>query len=211
MKVKVCGIAEGDIVMRLGATGADYIGHIFYTGSPRNVTGRLSREEIKRQPQPPVKVAVFVNEDSATIREICDECGIRHVQLHGYERPEECALLRQAGYVVTKAIPVYSESDFEKVDAFRESVDHVLFDTKTSVLGGSGEKFDWSILSAYMGDVPFFLSGGIGPEDVEQISILAHPMLFAIDINSRFEVRPGVKDLGLVEKFIEDVRQSVRS
>ena len=211
MKVKVCGIADTASMAAIGELGADYIGHIFYDRSPRYVEGRLTTDSIRQQPEPPIKVGVFVNESQDEIRRICEACGISTIQLHGDESPADCNLLRMEGLTVIKALSIQTRDDLDKAQLYQDSVDFLLFDTKSSSRGGSGQKFDWSVLHDYNGELSFFLSGGIGPGDVEEIGRLAHPKMYALDINSRFELRPGVKDAGLVAKFINDVKQSVHS
>ena len=130
------------------------------------------------------------------------------IQLHGKESPEFCKQLKQAGFIVIKAFSVDELFDFITLKAFIGSCDLFLFDTKSLLPGGTGKKFNWQLLNNYQLDIPFFLSGGIGPDDLNVIRELSHPQLFGIDINSGFEVSPALKDIEKVGIFISKIRQS---
>jgi phosphoribosylanthranilate isomerase len=128
------------------------------------------------------------------------------VQLHGSETPETCQILKQESRVI-KAFGVNEDFNFKQVRAYENHVDHFLFDTKTSLHGGSGRQFDWSILSKYKGSVPFLLSGGINPKSVEYLKNLNHPKLVGIDLNSGFENSPADKNIAELKQFIKQLRQ----
>jgi tryptophan synthase alpha subunit len=203
MKLKVCGLRDSANISSIAAVGPDYMGFIFYAKSPRFVQElpqNLVPELRKIQIEP---VAVFVNEDLSTIMKIVKFHGFRHIQLHGQETPETCALLRSQGFKVIKSFSIAEPSDLQACPKYEDYCDFFLFDSKTPLHGGSGKHFDWKILQEYDGKTPFFLSGGIGPDDVEPIMAFYHPKLECIDINSRFETKPSIKDVNLV-KFFKD-------
>ncbi|MDR2843153.1 MAG: phosphoribosylanthranilate isomerase [Candidatus Symbiothrix sp.] len=179
----------------------DMMGLIFYEKSPR-YAGNLPPEALKPLPASIRKVGVFVNASKETILEKVQPYDLQMVQLHGQETPALCSELRATGIEVIKAFPVAEAADFQLALNYEAACDYFLFDTKTPQYGGSGKQFDWKILSAYTGKTPFFLSGGIGLEDLETIKHLKHPLLYAIDLNSRFETAPGVKDINKLKQLI---------
>ncbi len=191
-----------DNIEELGNLGIDYMGFIFYKKSPRNIeikpNIKLSKE-IKR-------VGVFVNADINTIIQKINEFNLDIIQLHGNESPEFCRELNKIMPII-KAFSIAEASDFEATKQYHDLKGYFLFDTKTSHYGGSGQKFDWSILNEYKGEIPFFLSGGISEDDAQAIKEIKHPKLVAIDLNSKFEIEPGLKDINTLEKFITEIRQ----
>lgn len=202
LKIKVCGMkntANREAVEKLPV---DFLGFIFYPKSKRFV-GENTEPGLFHSAKS--KVAVFVNENAFEILGLAKNLGFEFVQLHGKENPKTCQLLKNQGLKVIKAFNLNEDFDFASLDAYRESVDYFLFDTKTELPGGSGKKFNWKILEKYQGKVPFFLSGGIGPEDVEAIKKLNHPQLFCIDLNSGFEDEPGVKNVEKLKNFITKI------
>jgi len=187
----------------IAALKPDFMGFIFYPKSPRHV-GLLDVERVSFVKSLGIEpVAVFVNASLVSMIQTVDLYDFTHIQLHGNETPEVCRALKEKGVKVLKAFSIADPSDLEGVHVFDPCCDYFLFDTKTSVPGGSGCKFDWNILNAYTGTTPFFLSGGIGPNDVEQIRNVHHPLFFGIDVNSRFETQPAQKDAALLKKFID--------
>lgn len=196
MKLKVCGMREPKNIQHLlEEVTPDFIGFIFYAKSPRYVT------EVVDVPTHTKKVGVFVNETTNTIQRLARQHGLDYVQLHGDEPPAQAKELKDAGLGVIK---VFSVADAlpEGIGAFDTgSVDYVLFDTKTPAYGGSGQKFDWGLMNDYDGEVPFLLSGGIDADDLEKIHTLGHPKLLGIDINSKFELAPAVKDIKKIAAF----------
>ena len=201
LKVKVCGMREAQNISEIAALQPDYLGFIFYEKSPRFALGNPDFSLSTCQIPTVQKVAVFVNESVEKMRETADRYGIAALQLHGSETPEQCRQLRE-NFTVIKAFSVAEPKDFEAVQAFSDCCDFFLFDTKTQQYGGSGKKFDWRLLEKYQGATPFFLSGGIDLSDVAAIAQLAHPQLWAVDVNSRFELRAGVKDVEKVKQLI---------
>jgi phosphoribosylanthranilate isomerase len=147
-------------------------------------------------------VGVFVNADlEAVILKVLN-CELGYVQLHGSESPEYCQEVRTYPVKVIKAFGVGRDFDFSQLEPYLPHVDYFLFDTKAETHGGTGVQFDWSVLDAYKLDKPFFLSGGIGPNDVERIQNFRHPQLVGIDLNSKFETEPAYKDIEALKTFI---------
>jgi phosphoribosylanthranilate isomerase len=151
------------------------------------------------------KVGVFVNASEEVIFDKIREYDLQAVQLHGDESLDFCRKIKNKGIKVIKAFSIGETGDFKKLNLYENTCDYFLFDTKTSLYGGSGNKFDWKMLSAYTGSTPFFLSGGIAPEDAESIKRLNFPQLFAVDLNSRFETSLGIKDIDKIYQFLLDM------
>lgn len=203
MIIKVCGMRESRNISDVIAAGANCIGMIFYPKSPRYVTAvPETAENIRR-------VGVFVNADTAEITDKIVRYRLDMVQLHGSEAPDTLRALRSAapGVKLIKAISIGNAEDIAQYRQYEDCADLLLFDTKCAGMGGSGKHFDWSVLSRYHGTTPFLLSGGIGPGDAGRIAAFSHPMLAGIDLNSRFETAPAVKDAALLRKFIDEVRK----
>ena len=206
MKFKVCGMTSKQQVLQLEAIGVDYAGFIFYEKSRRYVYDKMTCEEIKSINGNILKVGVFVNASQGEILKTVSECGIEIIQLHGDETPKFCESISDHVKVI-KAFRLGNEYNFEnRIRPYEDFCDMYLFDTAGSGYGGSGAKFDWEILRDLRVNKPFFLSGGIHPEDVSaikdfQLQTVAND-LYAVDINSGFELEPGVKDIGKIEKFI---------
>ncbi len=196
-----------EAVARLGMI--DLMGFIFYHKTPRcvrDVADKEKRERIIRATQGLKRVGVFVNADLDYILGLMDDYQLSYVQLHGQESPDFCRQLRKASKRVVKALNVTTAEDVKKYKEYVGAVDLFLFDTKTLLAGGSGQQFDWSVLDAYDGDVPFLLSGGIGPEDAERIKEFHHPKCIGIDLNSKFEISPALKDVEKLRDFLSQVR-----
>ncbi|MDP4276974.1 MAG: phosphoribosylanthranilate isomerase [Bacteroidota bacterium] len=208
MKLKICGMRDPANILQVSALQPDYMGFIFYPPSPRFVTSLPAHllAGIRKKGIEPV--AVFVNETIQTIRHMVDDFSFSCVQLHGSESPEDCLWLKQQGLIVFKAISVSEPSDLERTKAYDDCCTYFLFDTKSAGFGGSGHLFDWKLLERYTGNTPFFLSGGIGPEDVPSIRSFSHPMMTGIDINSRFESAPCIKDVKLIQPFLTELRRN---
>lgn len=151
-------------------------------------------------------VGVFVNSEEHEVIEICRRYGIKIVQLHGEESPAMCGSLRRQGFTVFKAVGIATAADFSMLSEYEGCVDMFLFDTKSPQHGGTGCQFDHSLLEKYSLDVPYLLSGGIGPGDVDTVVAAMRPGMAGIDINSRFEIAPGVKNLRALIQFILSLR-----
>lgn len=193
---------EPQNISDVAASGADCIGMIFYPKSPRcisqvpHITAKVKR------------IGVFVNDTVESITAKAHDYGLDMLQLHGSETPGFIRTLRAAlpGIGIIKAISIAAADDLAQCRQYEDCADMLLFDTKCKCVGGSGRQFPWSILSNYHGCLPFLLSGGIGPDDARQVSEFHHPMMAGIDINSRFETAPGIKDAEKIRKFIRKVK-----
>jgi len=194
-------------VKEIAEAKPDFMGFIFYSGSPRYVGGEPDMDLFLNVPSATQKTGVFVNEDPDKILDLTRRTGIDLVQLHGNEPADYCSQLRSSGIIIIKAFGITEYFDFEKLKPYIPACDYFLFDTKTEKFGGSGLKFDWTKIDEYHLEKPFFLSGGIGPEDASLIKQINHKNLFAVDINSRFEIRPGIKDREKVEAFIDEIKR----
>ena len=212
LRVKVCGMTKAEQVLQLNDWGVEFAGFIFYPKSPRYALKSMAAADIKRIKGKINKVGVFVNADPDDVLRIVDECGLYLVQLHGDESPRTCEKI--ASYVsVIKAFRISESDNIEwKIREYHEAVDMFMFDTEGAGYGGTGKKFNWELLKGHNIRKPFFLSGGIGPDDAENLkSFTRDPVakdLFAIDVNSKFEVVPGVKDMVLVKDFLEQLKKN---
>ena len=205
IRIKVCGIRDLQNAAEVAAAGPDFMGFIFYPGSKRFV-GNDPDEELFRNIPGIQKVGVFVNEKEEIVIHTARRFALGWVQLHGIESASYCAAIRNAGLKVIKAAGVDGNFGFDSLDAFLPVCDYFLFDNRTAGYGGSGKQFNWEIIKAYSGNKPFFLSGGIGSGDVNAIREINHPQLFAVDINSKFEIAPGIKDTLAVKNFLENLK-----
>ena len=206
LKIKVCGISEPFNVKDVAETGPDFIGFIFYPPSPRYVGNIPDKSLFRNVPAGISRVGVFVDSDEDAIINTAKSEDIEYVQLHGNESPGYCGYLRSAGLKIIKTFNVKNIIDYEIVKSYLGVCDYFLFDTKAGMGGGSGRKFSWDKLAGYTLDKPFFLSGGIGPEDARVIRIFNNKWLFGIDVNSRFEIAPGIKDVNLLKLFIDEIK-----
>jgi phosphoribosylanthranilate isomerase len=204
MKIKVCGMRDPHNMAQIARIKPDYMGFIFYAPSPRFV-GDLSPEALQGLTPDIRRIGVFVNAPEAYVLEMAERYRLDGVQLHGSESPDLCARIRQ-NYPVIKAFGVASEADLRAVDDYAGVCDLFLFDTKTPAHGGSGQAFDRRILSAYTGQTPYLLSGGICEADAASLATWDDAHCVGVDINSRFESAPGVKSAEAVERFITTLR-----
>lgn len=196
---------EAENISAIGNLQPDMMGFIFYPPSPRYVEEK-NLAALSRLPASILKVGVFVNEDPQKVRFWIEKCRLDVLQFHGKESPRYCKAFREMGIKVIKAVGVVNNRDIEQVNIYENYCDWVLFDAKTCLFGGGGQHFNWNILKRYQGNIPFLLSGGISSADAEMICRFTHPLFAGIDINSRFERFPAVKDPGLLGGFIKKVR-----
>ena len=233
MKIKVCGMRDAQNIRDVAALDIDLMGFIFYPKSPRFVSlissqagiipdysperlnmavnadgkpGYIFPKRIKR-------VGVFVDEMPQTIITYVYNYSLDYIQLHGKETPTLIDNLRRTlvpdlvpDIKVIKAFGITSADDLQQCEAYEGYADLFLFDTRTPLKGGSGRQFNWSVLEAYHGRTPFLLSGGIGPEDADRVKAFHHPQCVGIDLNSRFEPAPAMKDVELLSKFIKQIK-----
>ena len=205
LKIKICGMREPGNIREVSGLKPDYMGFIFYPGSKR-YGGRLSPSDLKDFPDVIQKVAVFVNASREEIISTCKAYSIRILQLHGNEPPAFCRSFREEGFQVIKAFRVGQGLDMEEMEGFAEVCDFILFDTSGEGFGGTGIKFNWNQLQNYTLELPFFLSGGVAPGDAGRIMELDIPQLYALDLNSRFEIKPGLKNVEELGNFIRKIK-----
>jgi len=204
MKIKVCGLKSPENMQALAELPVDMMGLVFYEESPRRINDR-DADRINALALTIPKVGVFVNASLDVILDKVKRFRLQLVQLHGQESPDFCHALKEKGIPIIKAFQIKTTEDLKICRLYEDCCDYFLFDTPTTRYGGSGNKFDWKLLSAYTGTTPFFLSGGIEPEDAEIINQLNFPQLVAVDLNSRFETAPGIKDINKIRQFISSV------
>ncbi len=205
MKIKVCGMREKENIQELVALKPDYIGFIFYQLSKR-YAGDLAKEIAIAFPAGIKKTGVFVDADTEEIKNRIKDYHLDAVQLHGSESAEMCRTLKEEKVEVIKAFGIDEVFDFSKLESYADQVDYFLFDTKTTQHGGSGEVFNWDILKRYTLDKPYFLSGGISPENLPEVIKLDDRRLYAADLNSQFETEPGLKDIAKIKEAISIIR-----
>jgi phosphoribosylanthranilate isomerase len=201
MKIKVCGMRYPENISAVAALQPDYIGFIFYPQSPRYIGETEKNPELEKV----VKTGVFVNESADVIEEAIEKHSLNAIQLHGNESPDFCELFKDKVTVI-KAFGVDEDFDFSALEPYAGKADYFLFDAKTAKHGGSGQSFDWSLLDQYKQDVPFFLSGGLSPENIKEVKAIVHPQFYGVDLNSRFEIEPGLKDIDKLKKAFEILR-----
>lgn len=205
MKIKVCGMKDKDNIGQLVGLKPDYIGFIFHSTSKRYIR-EIDQDILSIIPDVIKKVGVFVDEPMDSLIEKYLRNKINVLQLHGNEIPEYCEELRNLSIPVIKAFRINGYFDFKKTKVYESCCDYFLFDTAGKLAGGNGKKFDWSLLNQYKGDKPFFLSGGIGPEDLADLLQIEHPNFYGIDLNSGFETAPGEKDILKLGSFMDKLR-----
>lgn len=196
-----------DNIKELSRLPIDWMGLIFYPKSPRYI-GDLDPKALNALPENIGRVGVFVNEDIEKVKQAVEKYDLNYLQLHGNESPDYCSKLKLIfpSIQIIKAFNIAEASDFDKTKDYEGIADYFLFDTKTTQYGGSGQKFDWSILNEYKGNTRFFLSGGISAGDALQIKKLENNRIIGLDLNSRFETEPGLKDIELLNQFIKEIK-----
>ena len=199
---------EADNIREVEALGIDMMGFIFWPKSSRYVSQRPDYlpKRVKR-------VGVFVDEEPEQVRRLAGEYGLDYIQLHGHEMPEVISYLRTPALPhprIIKAFNISTAEDLLLTQPYEGLVDYFLFDAKGKSVGGNGEKFNWDVLEAYQGSTPFLLSGGIGPDDAERVNAFYHPKCIGIDLNSRFELAPGLKDITKLREFISNLNTEIQ-
>ena len=195
MVIKVCGMREPENIREAEALGIDLMGFIFWPKSSRFVSERPAYLPTRCK-----RVGVFVDEHIEEVQRL------DIIQLHGHESPDYIRQLHLSCSLI-KAFNIATIDDFTACIPYEGLVDYFLFDTKGQRVGGNGQKFDWRVLKAYRGQTPFLLSGGIGPDDDLRIKAFCHPRYAGIDLNSRFELSPGLKDIDSIKRFLEKVKK----
>ena len=196
MIFKVCGMKYEDNIEDLQRLEPDWMGFIFYERSPRYLADPPDLSEVTAK-----KIGVFVDAEEPFIIKKIKTFQLDGLQFHGIETPEMCDHYRKRNLIIIKSFSIDRHFDFTVTFPYEGHCDYFLFDTKGILPGGTGKTFDWSILDQYRGNTPFLLSGGIGPESVEDLKAFNHPQWAGIDINSQFEIDPGIKNIKLIQNF----------
>ena len=200
-KIKICGLTNADNAQQVLALKPAYMGFIFYDQSKRFV-GRENRGWI-RDINGVIKTGVFVNAPVAEILIRALDLRLGALQLHGDESPEVCRQLKEdTGLQLIKAFGIGSDFEWSALTAYQNYVDFFLFDTQSVQYGGTGKKFDWGLLSSYALEKPYFLSGGMNPDNIGGALLLEDPRLYALDLNSGFETSPGIKNIDLLTRIM---------
>lgn len=206
MKIKVCGMRDPENLKQVAALLPDFLGFIFYKDSKRFVEERLSPELLASLPASIKKVGVFVNETTSVIKDTVEKYNLEVVQLHGKETPRQCQELKAAGLEVIKVFSVDDTFDYTTMLLYERSCDYFLFDTKGKEYGGNGIPFDWELLKNNMSPKPYFLSGGLNLENIKFIEEV-RPKPYALDVNSGFELEPGLKDVEKVKELFRLIKE----
>lgn len=203
MIIKTCGMRDADNIRAVSELRIDWMGFIFWAPSSRYVSEKPSFLPTRQK-----RVGVFVDARIEEVRSKVNEYALDLIQLHGSESPAFCERLKaNSRQQLIKAFNIATQEDLEQTIPYEGLVDYFLFDTKAKMVGGNGTQFDWSVLSAYQGNTPFLLSGGIGPDDAEKVRNFHHPQLAGIDLNSRFELSPALKDIEKLKQFITEYNE----
>lgn len=205
MLLKICGLKYPENILAVAALKPDFMGFIFYPRSPRYAEP-LDSKTLESLPATIKKIGVFVNEDIENILTIAYKYKLDGLQLHGSELVDMCRKLKKLGYIIIKAFPIAEAYNFKVTKSYEGVCDYFLFDTKTDAYGGSGVKFNWQMLKEYTGETPFLLSGGIAADDAEAIQKIEHPKFAGIDLNSKFEDKPGLKNIYVLKEFIRNFK-----
>jgi phosphoribosylanthranilate isomerase len=213
MKIKVCGMKYQENIKEAVSLQPDYMGFIFWEPSSRFFKGQMPEEF----PETIKKTGVFVNEHIDSILNKVEKFSLNAIQLHGNESENFCAMLKEtlkeslpSNTELIKVFSIKDNFDFSLLESFEPYCDYFLFDTKGKLPGGNGYTFDWSVLKSYPSKKPYFLSGGIGIDQIEEINqFLEEPAAkycYAVDVNSRFESKPGFKNIELLNRFINSLK-----
>ena len=206
LKIKVCGICNPMNLREIAEAGPDFMGFIFYPDSKRYPGEDKIKGLIDLVPNSIIKTGVFVNEKPDTILKYARDLMLDAIQLHGSESPDYCEKIKAENLVTIKAFGISEKFDFKRLIPYMDACDYFLFDTKIQGFGGSGKKFNWTRIDDYQSYKNFFLSGGIAYEDIEALRSIKHEAFYGIDINSRFEFSPGIKNAEMIKSFIERIK-----
>ncbi len=206
LKIKVCGMKFQANIRALATLNPDFMGFIFYPPSQRFVGVDFEKQDIDHLNDEIVRTAVFVNAHLHEVVEFANLYGIKVIQLHGNETAEFCNELKQKGFSIIKAFGIDENFNFELLNDYLEYVDYFLFDTKTIQYGGSGLTFNWDTLQNYHLEKPFILSGGLSIENIKEVLKIKNKNFYGLDLNSKFELEPGLKDIEKLKKAFELIR-----
>ena len=201
LKLKVCGMKDQLNINELVKLNPDFIGFIFHEKSPRNISEYLE----VYLPSSIEKVGVFVNETEGFILDRIEQFEFKYIQLHGNESPHFCKKIQLLNRKVIKAFNIHKDFDFSSINEYEPYCEYFLFDAFGKNAGGNGITFNWKLLDNYKGETPFFLGGGIDLELTKSIKKIKHPMFKGIDINSKFEVTPGIKNIEKIKEFKDEL------
>ena len=200
MKLKVCGMKYENNIIDVAEMQPDYLGFIFYENSSRNFT-----TSIPDVPDSIKKIGVFVNAKLDFIVDKVEKHNLQGVQLHGDESPELCASLKEHDLIIIKVFSIKNLFDFSVLEPYEDVCNYFLFDTKGKKRGGNGKTFNWNVFKKYKSKKPYFLSGGIGPDEMESLLLfLKRPesdLCCTLDVNSKFETASGIKDIKQLKEF----------
>lgn len=207
-KLKICGMRKPANIAAVIELQPDYMGFLMYPGSKRFIAG-LDPSVVKAIPGAIKTTGVFVDEEPEAVKAAVELYHFKAVQLHGKESPDYCRKLKVAlaagnagnPVEIVKAFGIDESFDFSILSAYENDVDYFLFDTQTAEHGGSGKSFNWRLLENYTLNKPYFLSGGIGPEHVQELQQISDSRFYAMDVNSRFELSPALKDIATLTQF----------
>jgi phosphoribosylanthranilate isomerase len=206
LSVKICGMRDTGNIREAAELKPDIMGFIFYRSSSRYAGDSLTKETLSSVHGNIKKAGVFVNSNYDEIMTLSGKYSLDMIQLHGDEPSELCIRLKKSGLQVIKVFRIEKELPLTQFKDYKDCTDYFLFDTGTDKFGGSGQKFRWELLDDTDVGHPFFLSGGIGPDDAGKIAAINNPFFHGIDLNSRFEISPGIKDIEKLRTFIQEVR-----
>lgn len=207
MKIKVCGMRDAYNVAQVGQLPINYMGFIFYPPSARFVGEDFNEDVPKSVPRTVKKIGVFVNASTEDVLQNARRYNLDGVQLHGTEDPRICEQIKCQGLTIIKTFGIDDNFDFAKVKQYYNACDYLLFDTKSPIHGGTGIKFNWAILRGYDNKLPIFLSGGIAIDDIPSIKEMSWLNIHSLDINSKFELQPGLKDVEKVRAFVSCINE----
>lgn len=204
MKIKVCGMGSPENILEVAALQPDYLGFIFFEKSARNFSGIIPDISYDI-----IKTGVFVDASFEFVHDKIIQYKLQAVQLHGKESPEYCKQVKELDVEVFKVFSIKKDFDFQLLTPYESMVDYFLFDTKGEHPGGNGYVFDWSVLKKYNSKTPFILSGGIGIEETAAVQEILNSDLpiYALDLNSKFELKPAFKDTVLLEEFLNKIKE----
>lgn len=205
MKIKICGLRDPENIRDVLALRPDYIGFIFYPHSKRFMGTSLDASWV-HQLEGANKTGVFVDADEEQVNSHIRQYGFQAAQLHGNEEPAYCARLRASGITVIKAFGIDERFDWSYLGEYEHAADYYLFDTQSKQHGGTGMRFDWKLLEGYQFEKPFFLSGGIGTENIHEALKIGDSRLYALDLNSKFETAPGIKDIERLKQTLQIIK-----
>ena len=202
--IKICGMTQPDNIKAVLMLKPDFMGFIFYPHSPRCIAGIVDPDFIQGIASSVITTGVFVNESPQAILQTAKTYGLRAIQLHGSETPEDCQTLQSEGLTVIKAFGIKTAADLLQTERYAACTDYFLFDTQSKNHGGTGQSFDWSVLKNHALTKPWFLGGGIAPENISEAAATG---CHALDLNSRFEIEPGIKDINSLKEAIKQIRK----